>query len=453
MTKKDQKDLELRKAVLRLAKGLYKSLSSAPGQGGDLIVPMMGSTVIPFPRKTIKKGNKISKSRPVKKKEMFRELPINVEILPGDVKSGVDPNGEPWKVRYDFPYGEIAGTTTLADGEAVDVYLGPNPNSDVVYVVHQLKPDGQFDEDKVFLGFDNPEQAVQVYYDHGPDWGFGSAEDMTWDQFVNGYLVSNRLNGWMLRLPPVVKSKKISKSNRKPENDLEKEIAKHPFHPNEKWEDKFRDTFNISKFDSGGVPDPEIKKLYEGLVLANIPRNLWADYPANKELHIEKPTESAPTIKGYFQDHEEHGKEGVVYLFYRALDYLNRPYRLPGVYGAWEIIVHEIGHFLSYFPLRQYTKEFQNISGWIRTPERAAVPKGYIRSKQNPHWIRRADATFSSEYAEKALNEDWAESWAAYVFRPDILKAKCPQKWEFFKKYVGPIENQWWKKYSTYRYR
>jgi len=53
-----------------------------------------------------------------------------------------------------FDYGEIDGEVG-ADGDPLDVYLGPDPDAPFVYVVHQLKapPFEVFDEDKVMLGF------------------------------------------------------------------------------------------------------------------------------------------------------------------------------------------------------------------------------------------------------------------------------------------------------------
>jgi len=131
-------------------------------------------------------------SRPGRRCE-FAGLPVNVEIEVGEVKSGVDENGMAWHHEYQFPYGEILKTEG-ADRDPVDVYLGPDESSDKVFVVHQVRADGEFDEDKVLLGFCAAGDAERAYRDHGPDWGFGSMDEMTLDQFVEGYLASNRPN-------------------------------------------------------------------------------------------------------------------------------------------------------------------------------------------------------------------------------------------------------------------
>lgn len=132
----------------------------------------------------VKYGNE----RTTKRMTAFQGIPVRLEIEAGEHVIG---NG--WENTYKYPYGEIPNSHALSDGDPVDVYLGPNGQSDLVVVVHQNKRDGTFDEDKVMLGFNSERDAVQCYFDHGPEWGFGSSETMTFDQFVKGYLAANRL--------------------------------------------------------------------------------------------------------------------------------------------------------------------------------------------------------------------------------------------------------------------
>lgn len=122
----------------------------------------------------------------------FKGLPIKVEIEAGDTKSGIDEGGKSWSHTYKVPYGEIPSSRALSDGDGVDVYLGDNLAADLVYVVHQRKMDGSYDEDKCMLGFSSAGEAVLAYKQHGPPWGFGSMDVMTFDQFRNGYLACNR---------------------------------------------------------------------------------------------------------------------------------------------------------------------------------------------------------------------------------------------------------------------
>ncbi len=54
--------------------------------------------------------------------------------------------------------------TEGADGDHVDCYLGPNENSDQVFVVDQKDADtGRFDEHKCLIGFASEKEALKTY--------------------------------------------------------------------------------------------------------------------------------------------------------------------------------------------------------------------------------------------------------------------------------------------------
>jgi hypothetical protein len=93
-------------------------------------------------------------------------------------------DGKPWSITCMAHYGYVAGTKG-ADGDAVDVFVGPAPESLRVYVVNQNAKDGTFDEHKVLLGFIDQEQACTAYlnsYEKG--WpGLGSVAACTIKQF------------------------------------------------------------------------------------------------------------------------------------------------------------------------------------------------------------------------------------------------------------------------------
>jgi SPP1 gp7 family putative phage head morphogenesis protein len=83
------------------------------------------------------------------------------------------------------PYGYIAGAVG-ADGEEVDVYLGPDESAPMVYVVHQqLAPDYKsFDEDKVMLGFPSADAAKNAYLQHRDDpRAYGGMSEFTLRDF------------------------------------------------------------------------------------------------------------------------------------------------------------------------------------------------------------------------------------------------------------------------------
>jgi len=96
----------------------------------------------------------------------FQGLPVAIENRKGSVRSGVDADGKPWRTVMKHPYGYVKGTKG-ADGEEVDVFVGPHKEAPEAFVVHQRKADGKgYDEDKVLLGFPSREKAVKGYLAH-----------------------------------------------------------------------------------------------------------------------------------------------------------------------------------------------------------------------------------------------------------------------------------------------
>src|SRR5712672_1974210 len=104
-------------------------------------------------------------NRKLHKRTEFQGLQISIENRKGSVRSGVAPDGKKWSTKMTFDYGYARGTQGV-DGDHVDVFLGPNPNAKMAYVVHTKKPPDfkVFDEDKCFLGFDSAEAAKKAFY-------------------------------------------------------------------------------------------------------------------------------------------------------------------------------------------------------------------------------------------------------------------------------------------------
>lgn len=96
-------------------------------------------------------------------------LPIAIENRKGSVRSGVDKDGHKWRTKMKAPYGYIKGTKG-ADGEEVDVYVGPDKKAPEAFVVHQHKSDGKgYDEDKVILGVESADAAKKLFLAHYDD--------------------------------------------------------------------------------------------------------------------------------------------------------------------------------------------------------------------------------------------------------------------------------------------
>lgn len=109
---------------------------------------------------------------------------VTIEQPAGSVRSGKDANGKEWSVTMNNTYGYIRGTESV-DGDHIDIFLGPDMNSDMVYVVDQVNTDGSFDEHKVMMGFSSLEDARSAYlsnYEEG--WkGLGNITGVALDEF------------------------------------------------------------------------------------------------------------------------------------------------------------------------------------------------------------------------------------------------------------------------------
>jgi len=93
----------------------------------------------------------------------FHGLPISIETLKNQKRSGVDTNGQAWSVKLPYHYGYIKRTEG-ADGDHVDVCIGPDHASDHVFIIDQHDHrTGAFDEHKVMLGYRTRDEACRAY--------------------------------------------------------------------------------------------------------------------------------------------------------------------------------------------------------------------------------------------------------------------------------------------------
>lgn len=115
-------------------------------------------------------------------------ISILIENPQGTYREGTDPNGQKWSTYMRYPYGFIP-VAESADGEGLDVYVGPELHtSPTVFVVNQhnlgaidkewnkipvcpkcKKPCREcacpeyFDEHKVMLGWSSKDDAIRAY--------------------------------------------------------------------------------------------------------------------------------------------------------------------------------------------------------------------------------------------------------------------------------------------------
>lgn len=108
---------------------------------------------------------------------------ITIENPKGTYRSGRDKSGKPWRTLMHNDYGYF--TRTLGkDGDAVDVFIGPNLDSEKVYPIDQYVG-GKYDETKVMLGFNSAQQAKQAYLsNYEKDWkGFKYITEVSVSEF------------------------------------------------------------------------------------------------------------------------------------------------------------------------------------------------------------------------------------------------------------------------------
>ena len=73
-----------------------------------------------------------------KGKVTLHGLRLSIENPRGSTRSGTDATGKAWSVTMPHHYGYFLGTEGK-DGDHVDFFLGPNPDSQHVLIVNQRK--------------------------------------------------------------------------------------------------------------------------------------------------------------------------------------------------------------------------------------------------------------------------------------------------------------------------
>jgi len=120
----------------------------------------------------------------------FQGLPISVENQKGSVRKGKCEKGKPWscwRTRMTAHYGYLTNGMKGVDGDKLDVFIGPDENAKVAYVVHTKKAPTykEFDEDKCMLGFGSAAEAKKAFIANygGEEKHFGSMDAIPMNEF------------------------------------------------------------------------------------------------------------------------------------------------------------------------------------------------------------------------------------------------------------------------------
>lgn len=135
-------------------------------------------------------------------------LDVTVEWPQGSTRKGVSKDGTPWQRQMSAHYGYVLRTEG-ADGEHVDVYIGPHHRSLRAFIVDQVDAKGRFDEHKLLLGYASREEAKAAYAKHFPA-GFrvGPVKEMALPR-LREWLKSGNLKQPINRLVPTDQRKRL----------------------------------------------------------------------------------------------------------------------------------------------------------------------------------------------------------------------------------------------------
>lgn len=130
----------------------------------------------------------LAKAHALHARRKWKGLDFSVENRKGSVRHWHDPlAGRDGQTMMLHDYGYLRGTEG-ADGDHVDVYMGPDPDGAAkVYVVRQMAPPQflTYDEDKCMVGFPSETAARKAYLAHYDDERFlGSVDAYDADDFA-----------------------------------------------------------------------------------------------------------------------------------------------------------------------------------------------------------------------------------------------------------------------------
>lgn len=110
---------------------------------------------------------------------------VAIENPAGSLRKGVNSLGVEWSHKMPVHYGYFRRTESDADGDHLDVFIGPDPESPVVFVVDQVKGNAKFDEHKAMIGFLSEKEAIESYRgSYSKGWnGLKNITAMTVEQF------------------------------------------------------------------------------------------------------------------------------------------------------------------------------------------------------------------------------------------------------------------------------
>lgn len=96
-------------------------------------------------------------------------MKVMVENPEGSLRHGISKDGKKWSTMMRgahygyFPHSRSSSN----DGKSLDCFVGPHQNPENVYAIHTQDPKNkEYSEDKIFLGWNNPDEAKRTFLSH-----------------------------------------------------------------------------------------------------------------------------------------------------------------------------------------------------------------------------------------------------------------------------------------------
>ena len=154
-----------------LGEGLFSQGSEPEGAAEPEHPGVTGLNPASSPSKALKEEDKVAKAKQQAKDSdgegsarRWQGLDVVIETPRGYQRHGKDGQGKSWAVTLPYHYGYLRGHAG-ADGDSLDIALGPDPEATYVYLIDQkhLPPQKGFDETKVFANFSSQSDALKAF--------------------------------------------------------------------------------------------------------------------------------------------------------------------------------------------------------------------------------------------------------------------------------------------------
>ena len=118
---------------------------------------------------------------PRNEKRSFQGVPLVIEYRKGETKPSGRAIEDDWGFLQHADYGYVVGTTTNEEGEGLDVFVGPDPESERVFLFALMEPEDpdSFMEYKAMLGFSDHQEAIEFCELQYPIDMVGGVQEMT----------------------------------------------------------------------------------------------------------------------------------------------------------------------------------------------------------------------------------------------------------------------------------